>query len=244
MPGRLPLTTAQRALTTAAQPGGQDRRPVPPENLIRVRNHGFGHFRRHLCLGVSRRRRLAIGIPAGSGSRRDPDGAFSTDRWQNDRGVGGLGKERRGRRDSRSSQELNAFVARGPGRSDKAGDRIRTDDIHVGNVTAVGSKLQSTKDLRRPASHLALFLPFAGDETAQRRRRVLETRSRSRSPRDCPRRYAEDPTRELGFSVLWRNAVSRFITAALDRNPGWAFAPKSGTHRVHLRAEAPRLGIT
>ena len=45
------------------------------------------------------------------------------------------------------------------------------------------------------------------------------------------------PTRELGFSVLWRNAVSRFMTAALDRNPSWRTSCRSD--HAH---DARRLG--
>ena len=41
----------------------------------------------------------------------------------------------------------------------KAGDGIRTHDIHVGNVTALVSKLLMDKELRRGAKYLALLLP-------------------------------------------------------------------------------------
>ncbi len=54
--------------------------------------------------------------------------------WQIERCFRVVDNARRDRRNSRPRQELDAVVARELQGPRQAGDRIRTDDIHVGNV--------------------------------------------------------------------------------------------------------------
>ncbi len=147
-----------------------------------------------------------------------PRRSFLVTCCQNELCSGGLGNTRRGRRKWRAGQTLDAVVDRWQQQSRQADDRMRTNDIHVGNVSAVRRESRHSQELRNGLVYLALLLACqrlvspAVAKWQTRRERFAETAdcacySRGRDYLQAPEIFL-NVARTSAYSATLQNAAT------------------------------------